>query len=426
MIQITMEDLKKMSAAALRAHMLVPEDRAQIEQLLRTREAAVWVSKTLQDEEQETEAPTAPAPAAVPVEPTVEEMAAEAAATVPVAQPVPVPSIHEAEDAEWKKVGIAVFRDTAGSVTRVVQDYQVMDEDGTTPIGRPTHLEAGSIPQLMIKQRQCHEQATRAFNRLKKQKLTTIQEPKVEKKLLSEEEIIAAAQESLKEKDAVKAAEVMKSIVDKKYEEREQSAKDKEDFARGKLIAAEFMQKHIHDYNSCKANSEVMKEYLAENKLEFTLDNLEIAFADLMDQGKLAPVPHRRGVDATAAATPNTSSATVEAAAPAPAANPAPVPATPAPAPTPQQTVEPTPSSQPAVPTPTATPAEPQNAAVPARRPGVNGSIPPGTLSAQRPVIGQPTLTKKDIAKMSPQELRAKLRDPKFVSQLEALGIKAR
>jgi hypothetical protein len=63
-----------------------------------------------------------------------------------------------------------------------------------------------------------------------------------------------------------------------------------------------------------------------------------------------------------------------------------------------------------------------------ARRPGVNGSLPPGSLSAERPsVVQQPSTTRadllKEVNKLSREEFRRKLRDANFVKRLEAAGI---
>ena len=436
MEKITLDTIKSWTVEQLKQHMRESGVARQVNEILRTREAAVWVSKMLQEGDSYQPVAQEVTPSldpSVAIPPTIEELAAQAEADAAVeaarqagAQPIPVDTTTyaAAEDAQLKAVGIVVFRDTTGNISRLVQDYQVTDEDGTTPIGRSTHLEARTLVELILKQRQCHENATRAFHRMKKQKLTRQEEPVQSKVVLTEEEIIAAAQASLKEKDVDSAVAVVKQIVDRKYDEREQSAKDKEDFARGRMVSAEFMQKHIHDYNPCKANSIVVQEYMLENKLAWTVDNLEIAFADLTELGKLAPVPHRKSADEPVVEPTNPAPTTVETATPAPAANPAPataplvsaqVPAVEAPSTASQHVERPTETM----------PATPQSATV-ARRPGVNAGIQPGTFSAQRPTATTPTLTKKDIARMKPEELRLKLKDPKFVVLLEGLGIKAK
>ena len=112
---------------------------------------------------------------AVAVPPTTEELAAQAttaAAEVPAAQPVvetPAPVV------ERKKI---------------VREYQVRDEDGN-PIGRPTHLEAWSAEEMIDKMQTAHENATRAFHRLKKQKLQFTE--KESSRVLTPEDIKAAA-----------------------------------------------------------------------------------------------------------------------------------------------------------------------------------------------------------------------------------------
>jgi hypothetical protein len=121
---------------------------------------------------------------AVGVPPTTEELAAQAEvaaatppATAPFAEPVASPAT-----AERKKI---------------VREYQVRDEDGN-PIGRPTHLEAWSAEEMIEKMQTAHENATRAFHRLKKQKLQFNE--KEQNRLLTPEEIKAAAAKALEAK----------------------------------------------------------------------------------------------------------------------------------------------------------------------------------------------------------------------------------
>ena len=76
-----------------------------------------------------------------------------------------------AENEQLRAAGITVQRDQSGNITKLIQDYQVADENGA-PIGRPTHLEARSWPELVAKQREAHTQAARWGHRLKSQKIT--------------------------------------------------------------------------------------------------------------------------------------------------------------------------------------------------------------------------------------------------------------
>jgi hypothetical protein len=177
--------------------------------------------------------------------------------------------------------------------------------------------------------------------------------------------------------------------------------------ARGAQIGYEFRQRHISDFNPCKANSDLIGKYLEENQLEFTLDNLEIAYIAL--EHELAPVsvPASR-VEVPPVVNPP---ATVPQALPAvqhPSAQLAERPA--AAAALPAAPVPPAP--QPVAENPT--PAQP--------RPGVNGGLEPGSLSAQRPTVsGTPKLTREDILKMDKEKLKRLVKDPNKRAELNAI-----
>jgi hypothetical protein len=65
-------------------------------------------------------------------------------------------------------------------------------------------------------------------------------------------------------------------------------------------------------------------------------------------------------------------------------------------------------------------------AAVPVKRAGVNGGIIPGqTATGVKPAGREPELTKKDIAKMSADEMKRRHKmDPKFYDKVNALFAK--
>lgn len=431
-MSITKEEVLKMDLKSIYAAVKDPATSAQMQQLLRDRVVVSRVSELMLEANNREEAVDAEINRTVP--PSTEVLAAQAedmAATPPaVVEPVVTPPVvepvrknFEAEDAPYNGLGIVVVRDSAGSPTRYIQEYQVRDEDNTA-IGRPTHLEARSIPELIGKQQECHVNATRAFHRLKKQKLTFKQEPRT---VLTPEAIAEAAKVALEEKDVSKASDVIHAAIEVEYGKRDRELHEKEEYQKGVGIANEFMRKHLHDYNPCEANKKAITDYFKEKNLEFTLDNVEVAFIDLMDQNKLVKV-EKTFTQIPAAVTLNPAPAAAVA---TPAAPPIPasettaaVPASVPPATTPV-------SSQPVVEATAPTPAAALNVQPAARRPGVNGSIAPGTLSAQRPGTPNPALARKEFLKtvrdMKPEEMKTKLKnDPQFVKQLESYGIKVR
>jgi hypothetical protein len=414
-------DLKSILAAVKNT-----ETSADMQKLLGDRGSgiATYVSKLMMEAQQREAEVDAQLARVTP--PSTEALAAEATAMVAeppvVAAPAVVaPASFEVEDAEWKEVGITVVRDGSGKATRYIEEYQVTGEDGR-PIGRPTHLEARTLPELTAKKREVHTQATRAFHRLKQQKLTFRQD----KTNFTPEQIAEAAKQALESKDSTKAIDVVRQVIESEYQQREQTLQQKEFEQQGKAISNEFLRRHLHDFNPCDANKKMIGDYFAEHNLEFTLDNLEAAFQDLKEQGnKLAKVETDATVTATVAANPEPVAAVVAPATPViPAAEPA--------AAVPVSAVaEPQAVVAPAVPATVSTPAAAPNAQPAARRPGVNGSLPPGTFSAERPGISDPALVRKEflqsVRKMDPKEMKAKLKsDPQFVKQLESYGIRVR
>ena len=418
MSTINREDLMNMDWKSIAAALKNPETQGRVMTLMKgDRDLNAHINKLLlarnselsQVEEQVDHQ------IAVAVPPTTEELAAEAQAlaetpaAVPVAEPVAPPATVERK--------------------KIVREYQVRDEDGS-PIGRPTHLEAWSSEEMIEKMQTAHENATRAFHRLKKQKLQFKETE--QSRLLTPDEINQAAAKALEGKDAGEALRLVRGVLDTEFKQKEVELQRKSDMQEGLAIANSFILRHRFDYNPCKANNDAMAEYLREHGLNYTLDNLEAAFIDLSEQGdKLAAVDVNSFPTAKRPAEQATNTP-VAAAAP-PVVAPAALPPAAAVAATPEAVAQPTvvqEPSQPAVEATVTTPVATQpNAATPTRRPGVNGSLPPGTMSANRPSAVDPAQARKEFMRelkaMEPSVIRQKLKsDPQFVKQLQTYGIR--
>ena len=321
-------------------------------------------------------------------------------------QPVvtPVVPTWQAEDESNKASGVTTVRDPQGAIIRLVTDYQVTDENGNA-VGRPTHLEARNWPELLLKQREAHIQATRAFQRLKAQKISFKQQPQV--KTPSKEELL---QSILTSPDPAAAVAQVKKAIEVTPE---MAANKAIEDAEASKVTFLFLTKHLNDFNNCEANTKLLGEYFQENNLVWTLDNLEVAFEFLRDTNQLAPMPARAvpSVENTAPAPAAASAATA-----APAAASAAVPAATAP---------------PAASATPATPVQSENKP-PVRvepRPGVNSGIVPSPSNANRIVdvltqTASGQLTKREIAKWDAKTLRERMRDPEWRPKLEAAGIK--
>jgi hypothetical protein len=234
----------------------------------------------------------------------------------------------------------------------------------------------------------------------------------------------------LEGKDAADAERLVRGVLDSEFKQKELELQQQRDFQTGVKIGNDFVMRHLYDFNPCKANMVALGEYLKEHGLDFTLDNLEVALVDLQEQGdKLAPVPNRAEAHRPVEQTPNTPATTAAPKVDAPAALPPAPPAAATQAATAQPTVDTT-ASQPAVAATVTTPVATQpNAATPTRRPGVNGSLPPGSMSAHRPEAVDPAQARKEFMRelknMDAQVIKQKLKnDPQFVKQLQTYGIR--
>ena len=377
----------------------------EMQALLTDREVAVHVSKLMQarnQEQAEREAQIDQQIERTAAPPSTEELAAQAA--VVAAQPDP--SVPAPASTEPKK--------------KIVREYQVRDEEGKS-IGRPTHLEAYSEAEMLDKMQVAHESATRAFHRLKKQKLQFKEEE--QKRLFTPEEIKAAAAKAVEGKDAAEAEKLVRGLLETEFKQRELQLQQQKDFQEGVRIGNEFVMNHLYDFNPVRSNMIALTDYLKEHGLDLTLDNLEAAFIDLNEQGdKLAPVvAQHKSVEQTT----NTPVTTAPAAA---ATSGTPVVEAP-PVATPVAVAQPAVVSTPPVEAAVTTPVV-ANQPVATRRPSVNSGIQPGSLSVPRPVPVDPAQARKEFMQsmkaMKPEEIRKKLNDPQFVKQLTAFGIRVK
>jgi len=355
---------------------------------------------------------------------------------VPVSKRVPTPeeaeqiavdealAAQQAAEAEAAAQAAAAPPPPPEEKKKIVVDYQATDEEGR-PIGRPTHIEGWSWEEVSQKQRDAHINAVRYAERVKNNRfkqsaaaLQSVEQSAAAKQLHEESEKLSA--EAVKEQDPVKMQEAVKKSV-----QAEREAKIAEDAARAhaRIIADTWMEDHKEDFAPIVANSNIVGDWLKSNNLPFTYDNLDKALIACKNQ---IVKPERQAVSEPVPVTPVVNPPAVATVAPAAPAPPiaAPVVATPV---IPSTAVPA--SSQPAPTAPAPTPAAAAQSAPPARRPGVNGSLPPGTMSAARPEVQQQptTTTRADLVKaiktMSPEQFRKKLRDPNYVKQLDAAGI---
>lgn len=400
---LTLEHIKTWDGATMKDQMRRPDMRDSIFRVIATKNEADVLAAQAQIEEN---SQAAVQENIVPQEKTPEELAEEQqrlsaeaeAQRIVTEQETERQAAQAAENEQLKATGITVIRDSNGSITKLIEDYQVKDEHGNS-IGRPTHLEARSWPELVAKQKEAHEHATRAFHRLKAQKITfKEQQQPVVTGQLSDVELLAAMKD-LKSDDPQKQLEAIRKV-----QQNDTAKKDAEaaEFRRQEDVSRRFLANHKNDFNNCKANIELVKEFFLENpELAWTDDNLEICLHAI--ESKLAPV---------------------ESAAPMVTVNPIPAPVvapvSPVVAPV---TVQPAASLavQPVATVPAQVALAAANPPAATVRPGVNGGIVPGETSASRPGPAKPKeLTAEEIKSWDGPTMRKKMADPRIRPQIEA------
>lgn len=302
----------------------------------------------------------------------------------------------ERADAEaLLSAGIVVTKDASGNIVKITKKYQAKDENGN-PIGHPTHLEAKSWPELSVKQQAAHENGLRLAERIKKQKITRAKNedqtgnpaaPLTPERVV---ELLRVLQESSQtSEEYIEAAALMDSNRGIELQLRQAALEERE-------AALKFALNHKDDFELNQANLGLINRWIRDNNLAFTEDNLEVAALALQDR-----LSAKQSLPVTATIPVNQTPGLAEV--PAVAVAPVTLPQAAAAAPSASaQAIKP----------------------VSTQRPGVVGGIQPGSLTASRQVpTSQPTLTKKDIARMGPAEMRRrKNTEPGFTELLERVA----
>jgi hypothetical protein len=306
---------------------------------------------------------------------------------------------------------------------KIVVDYQCRAEDGT-PIGRPTHIEGWTWEEVSKKQEDAHVNAVRYAERVKKNKVNSVETTSKQVRdqaqvTIAEAEAEAAIQEATK--DPIKMSEAIRKVT--KAERESQIVKDS-NRAAGLVVANTWMADHLEDFLPCDANSNFMSKWLQDNNLGLTYDNLELAYTALETKLVKPRVVQPPVLEEPAATAPNVPVAApvTPVVAPPPIVAALPIVAAPVIPAAPQLV-------QPALTAPEPTPVAAINTAPATRRPGINGSLPPGSLTAVRPLAQQlPVVSTKaellkEIYNMPREEYRKKLKTQEFVARLRAAGI---
>src|SRR5258708_7324027 len=163
---------------------------------------------------------------------------------------------------------------------KIVVEYQATDEQGN-PIGKPTRIEADSWEEMSKKQTEAHINAMRWANRLKNAKPTVKAPEPLQVREMSADEEFQTVTDLFQPGKARKAfRKLLESELPITQLEQDSKALREATAKQNRLAAAhEFKTRHLADFYDCTANGNILRDYLTANNLEWTVDNLEIAFA---------------------------------------------------------------------------------------------------------------------------------------------------
>lgn len=408
-----MEWLQTATLETLKAALLDPVARPQLDKLMRTPKGATLASQIINgtrvQEPVADQTPVSPEEQAQ-IDADLARANAEAA---------------EAERTAAEEVARTTQQSVVEEKKKIVIDYQVDDEKGN-PIGRRTHIEGWTNEEVIEKLKAAHVNAVRYAERVKKSQIIAVEAQTKQRGLEDgakklEQEAADAVDAATKEQNPAKLQEAIKKVskAEREAEDARRAAK-----IQGEVIAKTWMEDHKHDFQPCDASSKIIGDWLARNGREFSYENLELAFEATKHQ---LPAPMQQVVEETPAAQVNNPPA---AASVAPAAQAASITPPAAAAAEPVSTAN-------TVAAPTAASTAPSSASAAAtntpaaRRPGVNGSLPPGTLTAGRPQRTQESQTTQQtaefrrlVAKMPSAEFRKQMTTSKeFRDKCAAAGI---
>ena len=163
---------------------------------------------------------------------------------------------------------------------KIVFEYQHTDEQGNPIIdprtNRPvfSNFTGDTWEEIARKQKDAEINASRAISRLRARKAVP-KETEAPKPVLTPEQEAARKMAGTDE-------------LEKKIQEQEQVKNQ----AAAERAAYQFMSAHLSDYYPCKANSDILSQYITENELDpRILDNYEIAFDAVSAKLAQRPAP---------------------------------------------------------------------------------------------------------------------------------------
>lgn len=166
-----------------------------------------------------------------------------------------------------------------------VYEYQVTDEN-KQPVGRPVRIKYRTQDELIKGMEKANAEAVLAYHRLKSAKPTSVKpEAPAPKPMTADEEY----QAGLELQNPATAGKAVRKLIENQIplseiERESKEARKSRANADAEAAMYAFCRSHVTDFYDCHANGKILGEYLRDNQLAVTSDNLEIAFAATQDR----------------------------------------------------------------------------------------------------------------------------------------------
>jgi hypothetical protein len=157
-----------------------------------------------------------------------------------------------------------------------IVEYQPKGTDGNTigPLTKYIGKTKNEVIQQLVEGK---TNAERTIHRLKTVKPTPLQQPKT---LTTDEEF----QLGIELQNPQTAAKAIRKLV-----ENDPSLAEEKRKARITQVTYDFLRSHQDEFYNCDANGKVLTDWLTENSLEYSVDNLEYALETCRERLALAP-----------------------------------------------------------------------------------------------------------------------------------------
>lgn len=176
-----------------------------------------------------------------------------------------------------------------------VIDFQTTDKEGN-PLGNPTHLEADTQKELLEKMKEANILMARSYHELKTGKSKPDLSKATQRKTSEYKPREWTAEEAFEVTNQVQSPTqlrkgIRKAVEDElgmSFEELRENRRIAQQVHQANIATA-FVSAHRNEYHACPQNEKAMYDYMQENNLAYTIENLSTTFNYLKDS--LIPIP---------------------------------------------------------------------------------------------------------------------------------------